>query len=279
MYALASEHAAHGVPVPVGEPGIVDILLWGVLPYVTILILIGGTIWRYRTDQFSWTTRSSQIYESKMLRLGSPLFHYGLAAVFMGHVGGLVVPKMLTDYVVDDHTYHIVALVGGSAAALATIAGLALLLWRRRNNAQVFTATTANDKFMYFVLVAVILAGTAATLFSAINPSGGLPPVNGHEVEFNYRTSIAVWFRSIFYFHPEVALMVNMPLSFKIHIIAAMVLFIIWPFTRLVHALTMPLHYLFRPYTIYRSRGGERVGARRGWDPIGTHDREDVFRR
>ena len=168
MYALASEHAAHGVPVPVGEPGIVDILLWGVLPYVTILILIGGTIWRYRTDQFSWTTRSSQIYESKMLRLGSPLFHYGLAAVFMGHVGGLVVPKMLTDYVVDDHTYHIVALVGGSAAALATIAGLALLLWRRRNNAQVFTATTANDKFMYFVLVAVILAGTAATLFSAI---------------------------------------------------------------------------------------------------------------
>ena len=173
MYALASEHAAHGVPVPVGEPGIVDILLWGVLPYVTILILIGGTIWRYRTDQFSWTTRSSQIYESKMLRLGSPLFHYGLAAVFMGHVGGLVVPKMLTDYVVDDHTYHIVALVGGSAAALATIAGLALLLWRRRNNAQVFTATTANDKFMYFVLVAVILAGTAATLFSAINPSAG----------------------------------------------------------------------------------------------------------
>ena len=75
MYALASEHAAHAVPV--GEPGIVDTLLWGVLPYVTILVLIGGTIWRYRTDQFSWTTRSSQIYESKMLRLGSPLFHYG----------------------------------------------------------------------------------------------------------------------------------------------------------------------------------------------------------
>ena len=73
--------------------------------------------------------------------------------------------------------------------------------------------------------------------------------------------------------------MVNVPVAFKIHIIVAMVLFIIWPFTRLVHALTVPLHYLFRPYTIYRSRGGERVGARRGWDPIGTHDREDVFRR
>ena len=245
MYALASEHAAHAVPV--GEPGIVDTLLWGVLPYVTILVLIGGTIWRYRTDQFSWTTRSSQIYESKMLRLGSPLFHYGLAAVFMGYVGGLVVPKMLTDLVVDDHTYHIVALVGGSAAAAATILGLFLLLWRRRRNAQVFSATTMNDKFMYFVLVAVILAGTAATLISAFDPSGGLPPVNGHEVEFNYRTSIAVWFRSIFYFHPEVALMVNVPVAFKIHIIVAMVLFIISFGACTDHAAALPvpsLHHL-----------------------------------
>ena len=93
---------------------------------------------------------------------------------------------------------------------------------------------------MYVVLVLVILAGTAATLISAVNPSGGLPPVNGHEVHFNYRETISVWFRSLFYFHPEVALMVNIPVAFKIHIVVAMVLFIIWPFTRLVHALTVP---------------------------------------
>ena len=68
------------------------------------------------------------------------------------------------------------------------------------------------------VLVLVILAGTAATLISAVNPSGGLPPVNGHEVHFNYRETISVWFRSLFYFHPEVALMVNIPVAFKIHI-------------------------------------------------------------
>ena len=127
-------------------------------------------------------------------------------------------------------------------------------------------------------MVLVILAGTAATLLSAVNPSGGLPPVNGHEVHFNYRETIAVWFRSLFYFHPEVALMVNIPVAFKIHIVVAMVLFIIWPFTRLVHALTVPLHYLFRPYTVYRSRGGQRVGARRGWDPVGTLPRERADR-
>ena len=116
MYVLASENAEHAAHA-VADPGVVDILLWGVLPYVALVVLIGGTIWRYRTDQYGWTTRSSQIYEGKWLRIGSPLFHYGLAAVFMGHVGGLVVPKFLTDLVVSDETYHIVALVAGSAAS------------------------------------------------------------------------------------------------------------------------------------------------------------------
>ena len=94
MYVLASENAGHAAQA-VADPGIVDILLWGVLPYVALVVLIGGTIWRYRTDQFGWTTRSSQVYESKLLRIASPLFHYGLAAVFLGHVGGLLIPNRL----------------------------------------------------------------------------------------------------------------------------------------------------------------------------------------
>lgn len=73
MYVLASENAGHAAQA-VADPGIVDILLWGVLPYVALVILIGGTIWRYRTDQFGWTTRSSQVYESKLLRIASPSF-------------------------------------------------------------------------------------------------------------------------------------------------------------------------------------------------------------
>ncbi len=103
MYVLASENAGHAAQAVV-DPGIVDILLWGVLPYVALVVLIGGTIWRYRTDQFGWTTRSSQVYESKLLRIASPLFHYGLAAVFLGHVGCLVVPKAFTDLVVSEDT-------------------------------------------------------------------------------------------------------------------------------------------------------------------------------
>ena len=71
----------------------VDVALWGVLPYIAIVLLVGGTIWRYRYDRFGWTTRSSQLYESRLLRIGSPLFHFGLIFVVVGHIGGLVVPE------------------------------------------------------------------------------------------------------------------------------------------------------------------------------------------
>jgi nitrate reductase gamma subunit len=77
----------------------VNTFLWGVLPYLCIACLVGGTIWRYRYDKFGWTTRSSQLYESRLLRIGSPLFHFGILLVFFGHVGGLVIPESWTDAV------------------------------------------------------------------------------------------------------------------------------------------------------------------------------------
>ena len=265
MY-LASDHGHHEPApyVPTIEPSILDIFFWGALPYVAMFVFIGGTIWRYRVDQFGWTTRSSQIYESKILKWASPAFHYGMVGVFGGHVVGLLVPKFLTDFVITDHFYHIMALSAGSVAACAVLAGLVALVWRRLKVPNVWAATTQNDKFMYIVLIFVLLAGTAATVLSAVAPS----EFHSTGEEFNYRESISIWFRSLFYFHPEVKYMVEVPLSFKIHIVSALCLFIIWPFTRLVHALSLPLHYLFRPYTVYRSRRGERVNTRRGWDQV-----------
>src|SRR5690606_36566692 len=69
-----------------------DVLLWGAAPYVTIAVLVVGSLWRWRYDRFGWTTRSSQLYESRLLRLASPLFHFGLLVVIVGHVVGLLVP-------------------------------------------------------------------------------------------------------------------------------------------------------------------------------------------
>jgi nitrate reductase gamma subunit len=76
-----------------------ETFLWGVFPYIVALVFVGGLVWRYRYDQFGWTTRSSQLYESRLLKFASPLFHFALLAVFLGHVVGLIIPKALTDWI------------------------------------------------------------------------------------------------------------------------------------------------------------------------------------
>lgn len=236
-----------------------DILLWGIAPYLMVVVLVGGTIWRYRYDKFGWTTRSSELYESRLLRIGSPLFHFGLLVVIIGHVIGLIIPKGLTDAVgVSQQTYHIQALLLGSVAGLSTLAGIAILIYRRRTTGPVFRATTRNDKLMYVVLVAAIVAGLTTTLLGV----GGEEP--------NYRLTVAPWFRSLFILRPDVNAMTKAGLAFQLHTLIGMALFTLWPFTRLVHAFTAPLNYLFRPYIVYRSRtrGPASRPTPRGWEKV-----------
>jgi nitrate reductase gamma subunit len=245
------------------------ILLWGVLPYLVALTLIGGLIWRYRYDQFGWTTRSSQLYESKLLRIASPLFHYGLFVVLMGHLLGLLIPKSWTDLVVSQETYHMVALGAGTVAGIATLVGIGLLIYRRRTTGPVFLATTRNDKLMYVVLTAAIVLGMIATLTGGHYPSGE---------EHNYRETVSIWFRSLLVFSPDVEAMAESTWQFQVHVLIGLSLIALVPFSRLVHAFTVPLHYLFRPYVVYRSRDAVAPtpsrGGVRGWDPVGTQDRD-----
>lgn len=236
-----------------------DLILWAVLPYVTIAVLVAGTMWRYRYDKFGWTTRSSQLYEARLLRIGSPLFHFGILVVIIGHLIGLVIPARWTEAVgVGEGAYHAQALILGGIAGFATLAGVAILVYRRRRTGPVFMATTRNDKSMYVVLVAAIVTGLATTLLGA-----------GVVVdEHNYRETVSPWFRSIFLLQPDVESMAATTVTFKFHTLVGMLLFMVWPFTRLVHAFTAPVGYLFRPYIVYRSRDG---GAgtrppRRGWE-------------
>lgn len=244
-------------------------VLWGVLPYIMLAVLIGGTIWRYRYDKFGWTTRSSQLYESRLLRIGSPMFHIGILVVFIGHVGGLLIPESWTEAVgITEGMYHFNALFFGGIAGVFTLGGLAILVYRRRTTGPVFMATTRNDKLMYVVLIVTIALGLWTTLVSV----GA-----GHEAH-NYRESVSPWFRSLFVLQPDVDAMAAAPIQFHAHVLLGMLLFTIWPFTRLVHAFTAPVHYLFRPYIVYRSRDvssrpGAR-GARPGWTPVGTSDRD-----
>ncbi|WP_433189804.1 respiratory nitrate reductase subunit gamma [Actinoallomurus sp. CA-150999] len=237
-----------------------DILLWVALPYVVIAVFVLGHIWRYRYDKFGWTTRSSQLYESRLLRIGSPLFHFGILVVLLGHIGGLVIPKSWTTAVgIGEHAYHVTAVALGTVAGFCTLVGLAILIYRRRTVGPVFSATTRNDKAMYAVLTLVIVLGLSATV--AANTVGG---------GYDYRETVSPWFRSVFYLRPRAESMAGVPILFRLHALSALLLFTIWPFTRLVHMLTAPLGYLTRPYIVYRSRDtalGQRP-PRRGWEPL-----------
>ena len=239
-------------------------LMWVALPYASLVLLVAGMIWRWRTDQFGWTSRSSQWNESRILRLASPLFHLGFLMVMGGHVVGLLVPKDVTEMLgVSQHMYHLGATGLGSLAALATITGLAGLIWRRVVVKSVRLATSRMDIVTYAMLCLPIGLGTWATVSSQV--------LGGHE-GYDYRETVSVWFRSIPALHPRPELMLDVPMPFKLHIVAGLLLFAIWPFTRLVHAVSPPVGYLTRPYIVYRSRGGatSTVAPRRGWDPVRT---------
>jgi nitrate reductase gamma subunit len=238
-------------------------IFWDDVPYVVLAIAVVGTWWRYRYDKFGWTTRSSQIYESRLLSIGSPLFHFGSLMVIMGHVMGLFIPESWTRAVgLSDYLYHLQALLLGAPAGAAALLGIGLLIYRRRTREPVLRATSRNDKLMYLVLVCALVAGMCCTLMGATH-FGEL---------HDYRRNVSVWFRSIWILDPHGDLMAHAALYYQIHVLIALALFALWPFTRLVHAFSAPIAYLFRPYIVYRSREvadkHELVGSaprRRGW--------------
>ncbi|MDO5661330.1 MAG: respiratory nitrate reductase subunit gamma [Brachybacterium sp.] len=231
-----------------------DIFLWMIVPYVCLAVFVLGHVWRYRYDQFGWTTRSSQMYEDRILRWAGPMFHFGILAVVVGHAMGLLIPMAWTEALgISQEFYHFLAVFVGGIAGIFTVVGLALLIIRRRSNKRIMGSTTVMDKIMYAMLSLVILSGVGNTL-------GGLFS------HYNYREGVSPWFRGVFSFSPDPAYMAEAPFGFQLHAMAAMLLFALWPFTRLVHVFSAPVGYLFRPYIVYRSRDDKpRTPSRAGW--------------
>jgi nitrate reductase gamma subunit len=222
----------------------IHLLLWVALPYAAIAIFLAGHVWRYRTDQYGWTTRSTQILESRWLKWGSPLFHLGALAAIGGHVLGILVPEGWTSAVgVSEHSYHVLSAAAGTLAGVACGAGLGILIWRRIASPRVRVTTTRMDIVAYVLLAVVIGLGLAETI--GRNTLGG---------GYDYRSTVGVWFRSIVFLHPEPDAMVGAPVMYQLHAAAAWLILLVWPFTRLVHAWSIPLQYVGRPYILYRRR-------------------------
>lgn len=236
-------------------------VFWNSGPYIVTMIFIVGMFWRYKFDRYGWTSRSSQIYESRLLRIGSPLFHIGLLMALGGHVMGLMIPASFTESLgISEHLYHLVAVALGTIAGVLVVFGMTILIYRRRTVLRVFQVTTKMDKLMYLVLGSLVLLGVYNTIgINLLDLSGKYPD------GYNYRETVSVWFRSIATFNPKAELMKDAPLTFQLHALVAMALIAIIPITRLVHIFSAPVGYLSRPYLVYRKRTTKK--ARRGWEP------------
>jgi nitrate reductase gamma subunit len=182
--------------------------------------------------------------ESRLLAWGSPLFHYGALAAIGGHVLGILIPPSATNAVgIHEHTYHLIAAIAGGVAGVATLVGFAILVYRRATVRRVAVTTTWLDLAAYGLLTVTICLGVFETL--AIQAFGS---------SFEYRASIGTWFRHLITFQPETDTVTGARLIFQIHAISAWPLYALWPFSRLVHAWSIPLQYLGRPYILYRRR-------------------------
>lgn len=216
--------------------------LFVVFPYIALAVFAVGMVLRFRYDQLGWTTRSSQFYEARMLRVGGPLFHVGLFMALGGHFMGLAIPKSATDALgIDQHTYHLIAVGGGFTAGVMVLLGFTILLLRRATVRAVWLATTRMDKVMYVLLAIIVALGTWNTLSTALTDV------------YNYREGVSPWFRGIFTLNPQAELITTAPIQFQLHALAAFALLAIWPFTRLVHVVSVPLKYVTRPFIVYRS--------------------------
>jgi len=223
-----------------------DIFLWVVIPYVAITVFIVGHIWRYRRDQFGWTSLSSQLLESRMLKWGSPLFHYGAIAAIGGHVLGILIPKAATSAVgINEHAYHLISAVAGTVAGVVALIGLLILIYRRSTVRRVAVTTSYADLLVYTLLALIIGLGLSDTVFhNVFGASGG----------YDYRRTVAIWFRGVFALQDHARLMASAPLIYQLHALSAWAIFALWPFSRLVHAWSIPYQYIGRPYILYRRR-------------------------
>ena len=221
---------------------------WGALPYIAITVMVVGTIYRYWTGERGWTSKSSEFLAKDSLKVAGPMFHLGLLLAFGGHVIGILIPKAITDGIgISEELYHIIALGGGIPAGVLFLGGFFLLMRRRFDNPRMSVNTSKMDGVLYFVLFLTLITGFLGTILNAV----------GLFDHWNYRTDIAIWARSVLAMSPEVELMSEVPIIFKVHLIMAMMTMIVFPFSRLIHCISgvvAPFKYLMRSPIIYRRK-------------------------
>lgn len=220
-------------------------LIFGIYPYIAISVMIMASIARYERDPFTWKSKSSQLLRKKQFIVGSVLFHVGVLVIFAGHFVGLLTPIWVFDALGISHgAKQLLAVVAGGIAGLMALAGGIILLNRRLNDPRIRANSTVADTGILALLMAQLILGLVTITVS-------LQHLDGHEM-----TKFMAWAQGILTFQADAADQIaDASWIFKTHIFLGLTIFLLFPFTRLVHIISAPVRYLWRPgYQIVRTR-------------------------
>jgi nitrate reductase gamma subunit len=226
-----------------------NIVLFGVYPYICLAVFLVGSVIRFDREQYTWRSQSSQLLRRRELIWGSNLFHVGILLIFVGHVVGLLTPIAVFDSLGISHgAKQMLAIVVGGVAGAFCLIGLLMLLHRRLADPRIRRTSSFADIAVLVILLAQLLLGLATISVSVQH-------LDGSEM-----VKFMAWAQRIVTFRPDAASFIAdaHPL-FKAHLALGMTIFLIFPFTRLVHVLSAPLWYLGRRgYQVVRARSEAR---------------------
>jgi nitrate reductase gamma subunit len=220
-----------------------DLILFGIFPYVAVALALAVGSYRYLVDRYSWSSHSSQFLESRVLFWGSVTWHYAILLILLAHLLAVLFPSGWGVLLGRPVRLYFLE-VTGLALGLSTVLAIVLLLIRRLTDARLAAVTTRID----WAVLALLLLQVATGVYIAFTLRWG---------GVWYVHTATPWLRSLLTLQPEVQYLAVLPTVVKLHAFNAFLLVALLPFSRLVHALSVPLGYLARPYQVvvwYRER-------------------------
>lgn len=226
-------------------PLVIHNFLFNVYPYICLAVFLMGSLARFDRDQYTWKSDSSQLLRARQLRWGSNLFHIGILFLFFGHTAGLLTPHIVYEWLITAPQKQMVAIVSGGIAGFVCFIGLTMLLHRRMFDPRIRLTSHKTDLAILIILWVQLVLGLITLPFSY-----------SHRADASAMLILANWAQRIVTFRPDASSLLVIDWPFKVHMVLGMTIFLLFPFSRLVHIWSGfgTLAYIFRPYQLVRAR-------------------------
>jgi nitrate reductase gamma subunit len=218
--------------------------LFVVYPYICLAVFLLGSLARFDRDPYTWKSDSSQMLRSRGMKWASNLFHGGILFLLVGHTVGMLTPHAVYESFISAGNKQMLAIVAGGIAGTACFIGLTMLIWRRTTDDRVRLTSHRSDLALLWILWLQLTLGLVTLPFSLAHSDGSV------------MLQLSDWAQRIVTFRPDASGLVALAWPYKVHMVLGMTIFLIFPFTRLVHVWSglASVFYVLRPYQVVRSR-------------------------